>query len=658
MRRQSDLYRSRSQTALPSSRGVLACLAFGVALTELTTGCGGGSSGGGAGGGAAGTPAAGAGGGAGASGGVGGQSPPGGAGGEPSPTAMAPGACGPLPPAPIRRLSRIEYVGTLRELFPFAFTPDSDGVWRIDDHQLSFQRGNQKISWIWKDDNLADPDTFGFANRANNLNPTSALIESRDDSAITVSEYVIKQWRDGKAKDFLPCSETTVACAKTWLASFAPRAYRRPLEDDEKKDLEDFLTATFEDASKVQGVNAFEASLRLTLQVLLASPAFQYRLEVGDPATKKDGAIKLTQYEIANRLSYLFWSTMPDQTLLDAAAKNELSTPEQLEAQARRLIADNRFRYMATEWFRQWGDLERIFVESDRIKPGASITAPNHSFEIMYLLAAREEASRFGEWVMAEGGASPADIFGSTTAYTNNYADQLLTAGVPFSGALPAPGPWKKTQLKASERAGFLTRPFFAWAYSHEATPNPPIRGSFVMSKVFCSHLGPPPANAQTLAGAVKFTAGMTNRDQFVARRQADKSCETCHKVMDPLGFAFENYNQFGRYIANDEKSPSKKVDASGQLMLGSDIDGPFADGLELSQKLGTSATVRQCMMQQWYEYATGRDVTGSLVAGDDGPDKCRLETLDKAVADHKGDLREGLIALVKTPDFVWRPAY
>lgn len=605
-------------------------------------GGGGGSGGknGGSGGNKGGNGGATGGGTAGGSGGAAGGNP-GGSGGVVEAPADA-NTCGPLGAAPVRRMNRWEYGATVRELFPKSLKQSDPTAWRYDDHQLAFKRATDTAaSNIHLIGNmLPDPSRHGFENRTDNLNPSGLLLETYDDFAIQIAEQAM---RDG-ADQFLPCTEKTLECGKKFIESFGKKAFRRPLTDEEKTRFNTLFEAELKDGG------SFDAATLLTLQVFLQSPQFLYRIELGDPATAKGGAVHLTPYETASRLSYLLWFTMPDDKLFEAAEKNELRTPDQLEAQARRMIADPRFKFAGTEFFRQWGDFERVFAESYRLKPGFNQGQADHQVAIFYVLAVRAEAERFVEWLMTEGGASTKDLLTSRTTFANNYLTDLYSGKAPLMSVAPTTA--VKGTVNATQRSGYLTRAHFNWVYSHFEGSVPPIRGHFIMERVLCDSLGLPPADA--LSQQTPAPAGPTTRQLFEAKVKARTDCPACHARLDGIGFTLENYNNFGGYRTTDNGG---NVDASGKL-IGTDVDGPVKDAVELSDKLGQSATVRQCMMRFWYEQAIGRDAQGALFKGreEDGVDACRLKALDEVLLKKNGDMREALVAHIRSGDFVWRP--
>lgn len=556
------------------------------------------------------------------------------------------GACGPMGPAPIRRLSRTEYAGTVRGLFPKVFAPGSDGVWRLDDHIFQFQRPGQTSSLRLSLFREPAEDTLarGFDNRAENLSPTALHVERFGDTAAYIAEHVFRARATGEGDDFVGCSEKTLDCGKSFIDSFGSRAFRRPLTEAERADFEAFFEKTMNEAN-------FDAAVILTLEVFLQAPQFLYRAEFGDDETEKSGLIKLTPYETASRLSYLLWSSMPDEDLFTAAREGKLSKPEELKEQARRMVKDPRFSYMAVEFFRQWGDFERIFSETCRRRPGFPNLGPGHSVPRAYRTAARAEMQRFVEWLMTEGDGSVKSLLTSRKSWGNAYLEKLYATGVPAdqSDANLDASTWKELTLNPAQRSGYLTRALFNWTYSRFDTPSPPLRGAFVIEKLLCGHFPPPPADALSLKPPAP--TGPTNRELFEANVKARTDCPACHTTLDGVGFGFEHYNEVGMYRSKDS---GRDVNAKGDLQMGTDVDGPFNGAVELSERLGESATVRHCMLQQWYEYGTGRQSQGNFE--EEGLDVCRLKALDEVLVENGGDMREALIAFVGSPDFVWRP--
>jgi len=528
------------------------------------------------------------------SGGIIGGKPGGGGPGSPG----APGSATCAAPADLlgvqmRRLTRNEYNATVSSLLPGVTLPSIDLPQEID--------------------------SSGFENRAKLQDPTALLVEQAGTGATTIAETAVK-----KLSSVISCTATDATCGAQFVDSFGTRAFRRPLTDAEKKTYTDFF-------NQQKTAISFSAAVQLTIEAFLQSPAFLYKVELGDPSKAASGLVPLTSYEMASRLSYLLWGTMPDQALFDAAKDNRLASAEDIETQARRMVKDPKVQGAMLDFHRQWLELDRL----DREGTKDAMAYP--SFTPALKSAMREESDRFIGDVMTNGDASLKSLLTSNTTFVN--ADLAKLYGV----AAPATD-WAPATLKTGERAGFLTRPNFLASHAHSLSGSPPLRAVFIMRRLMCATLPPPPADADTSPPkADPNGAAKTNRQLFEARTVG--ACLGCHGTINPIGFGLENYDAIGGFRTTDNGLP---VDAKGQL---SDIDvaGPFTGGIELSQRLADSADVRRCMTGQWYEYALGRDR--------DPSDACKIDALDKSLAAAGGNIREMLVALTKTDDFMFRRA-
>jgi Protein of unknown function (DUF1592)/Protein of unknown function (DUF1588)/Protein of unknown function (DUF1595)/Protein of unknown function (DUF1585)/Protein of unknown function (DUF1587) len=511
-------------------------------------------------------------------------------------TGAGPGSCaapGDVLGVQVRRLTRTEYNATVRSLLPGVTLPPIDLPQEID--------------------------ASGFENRAKLQDPTALLVEQASTGATTIAESAVKN-----LAGVVSCSATDATCGAKFVESFGARAFRRPLTDAEKKTYTDLF-------NQQKSAISFSAAVQLTMEALLQAPAFLYRIELGDPSQAALGHVPLTSYEMASRLSYLLWGTMPDQALFDAAKNNQLGTAAEVETQARRMVQDEKVQGAMLEFHRQWLELDRLDRE------GSKDPMAYPSFTPALKTAIREESDRFIGDVMTKGDASLKALLTSPSTFVNSDLAKLYGAAAPASG-------WGPVVLKAGERAGILTRANFLASHAHSLSGSPPLRAVFIMRRLMCTTLPPPPADADTSPPKPDPSGvAQTNRQLFEARTVG--ACLGCHGTINPIGFGLENYDAIGGYRTTDNGLP---VNAQG--MLG-DIDGagPFNGGIELSQKLADSAQVRLCMTGQWYEYALGRDR--------DASDDCKIDALDKALAAAGGNIREMLVALTKTDDFMFRRA-
>jgi hypothetical protein len=508
-------------------------------------------------------------------------------------------ACTPsIAPAPLRRLSYAEYQATTTDLL---------GALKTAPTPLT-----------------RDPDEGGFENRAPLLNPSPMLVEQWGDAAIAAGLAVSTSMAAPTGP--VPCAPKTgadeAACGVQFIQQFGARAFRRPLTDEEVAD----YTAFFEGE---RANSNFQGAVQLTTEAFLQAPQFLYRIELGDPATAAGDRVKLTPYEIATRLAYLVWGSAPDAALTADAAAGALDAPAAREAHARRLLGDARAGAMMVEFHRQWLDLDRLAKE-----PKDPKTYPQYDDALES--AIREESDRFVRKVMWQGPGTLAAFLTSTDTEVNAPLAALYGVAPPASG-------WAAATLDPAQRAGFLTRANFLASRAHQLEGSPPLRSVFIRERLLCLPALMPPADANlSEPAATPGATAQTNRQLFEARI-APATCKGCHSIINPMGYGLENYDAVGAFRTTDDGLP---VDASGSIN-GSDVDGPFMGGVELSQRLAQSKTVAACAASNWYAYALGRDLGAA--------DTCRLAKLNLALAGAGGDVRELLVAIVTSPEFIYR---
>ena len=203
---------------------------------------------------------------------------------------------------------------------------------------------------------------------------------------------------------------------------------------------------------------------------------------------------------------------------------------------------------------------------------------------------------------------------------------------------------WQEVSLPEEERAGWLTRANFLAGRAHKLEGSPPLRSVYVLERFFCVEPPDPPADADLSepAGSAQGEP-RTNRELFEQRIEP-ALCQSCHSQLDTIGYGLEHYDAIGRFRETDK---GYDVDASGELK-NTDVDGVFRGGVELSQRLSQSAQVRACVARKWFEYALGRELGVQ--------DECRFAKLNLAFTETGGDVRELLVALVRSDEFIYRP--
>jgi hypothetical protein len=330
---------------------------------------------------------------------------------------------------------------------------------------------------------------------------------------------------------------------------------------------------------------------------------------------------------MASRLSYFLWGSMPDEALFAAADADTLSTKEGIKAQAQRMLDDPKARIAVGQFHSQWLGYERI---QGATKDPALF--PEWSSAVGALM--EEETHQFIEHAIFDDGGTLKTLL--TAPYTYMNSDLASFYGVASPAA--SGSDFVRVDLDPKQHAGLLTMgSLMAW-YAHTNQTSPVHRGKLVREQFLCTPLKPPPKNF--MAPAVDPNA--TTRVRF-AQHSTDPACAGCHRLMDPIGFGFENIDAVGRFRSTENGHP---VDASGNL-TDSDVDGKFVGAIELADKLASSHEVEQCYATQWFRWTQGR--------GDTVEDTCSTNQIDKAFAASGGDVKALILALTQTDAFLYR---
>jgi hypothetical protein len=494
-------------------------------------------------------------------------------------------------PSPIRRLNRTEYNNTIRDLLGDTTRP-ADGFVR-------------------------EEEQGGFDNNAEALGVTSILAEQYMRASEGIAERVTEH-----LDTLIPCSTTMggdeATCVRGFIQTFGERAYRGPLDDAEITRLYTVFSAG--------RAEDFRTGIELVLQTMLQSSRFLYRVEFG---SGNQPVVPLTSWEMASRLSYLFWNSMPDDQLLQAAKADELRTKEQVLAQANRLLADPRTHDAVSNFNGQWLGLDGL----DTITKSSTVY-PAWSEDIR--TAMRTETQMFLDDVMWSG---PADL-GTLLSAPYTFANGPLAI---YYGLQPPAGDgFQKIPVDPKQRSGLLTQGSLLAINAHSNQTSPVTRGKFIRQRFFCQDPPPPPPNVMAVAPDLDPT--LTTRQRFAAHA-TQASCAACHKLMDPIGLGFENYDGVGQYRALENGRP---VDASGTL-YGTDVDGAFNGVPELLDHLKESQEVRDCVVTQWFRFSYGRTET------DD--DACTLRSLQDQFDASGSNIQKLLVSLSQTDAFLYRQA-
>lgn len=493
-------------------------------------------------------------------------------------------------PAPLRLLTRVQYDNAVRDLLGDTTAP-----------ARSFPNENRVL---------------GFENNAEVHAATPLLVEKY----LTAAEDVAARAVSTRLSELLPCEPSPsdeAACAEGFVRTFGKRAFRRPLTDEEVTIFTDLFDASIEPYG-------FEDSIELVLQAMLQSPQFLYRVDTLGVSAASDGAVQLGPWEMASRLSFFVWNSVPDETLMAAADADELHTVEQIESQARRMLDDPRAREMVADFHRQWLNLDRF---SGIFREGNGVPEADKW---------RQSVDMFLDRVFWDEGGDVRTLFTSPTVFVDAELAPLYGVSADGDGLVPV-------RAEDGERAGLLTQPGLMALLAHPDQSSPIQRGVFVRERILCDEIDAPPPDVDQTPPDPDPNA--TTRERFRLHTEAP-ACAECHAKIDGIGFGFENYDQLGRFRSDEFGLP---IDASGDIshVDETSLAGEFEGAVELSAKLAESQQVRSCLVTQWYRYATGR-VEGEA-------DQCSMQQIRTKFGEADGNLKEMLVAIATSDVFRYR---
>ncbi|WP_198154474.1 DUF1592 domain-containing protein [Plesiocystis pacifica] len=453
-----------------------------------------------------------------------------------------------------------------------------------------------------------DIPVHGFSNNAVTRQASPFLVESlqRDMQAVTAAAMDAPgPWLDCTSDG----GSDPVACGHSTLDRMIRRAFRRQVSQDELS----WILGRFDQWYASLG---FRPAMELALQTLLQTPDFLYIVEQPglDAAEGADGSTPLSGWEVASRMSYFLWDSMPDAELFRAAAAGELDAEAGVRAQAERMLANSRADFMLLHFFEQWlaADLiegividpETYFSElEDEEESGGKIAAfrlaLDAEFELFLRDFMRDDGTLAGLLTTRQTWATEdtADYYNATLDTSRSITISKFVGMVDVHEITMYPA-----TLPADQRAGFLTSLPFLVGHAHPVFPSPVLRGVFVRERILCQPPGSPPDDVPPIE-ELEGMEPKTNRDRYSAHSN-NPACSVCHEAIDGVGFPFEHYDSLGAWRDQDNGYP---VDASGAV-LGTDVDGPVNGAVELSERLATSRTAHDCMVKQMYRYAMHRN--------------------------------------------------
>lgn len=449
---------------------------------------------------------------------------------------------------PLRRLSRLEYGNALRDLL---------GV-------------SPAVSERLATDGSGDS---GFA-------VGSLVDELEAKNLVTLAEDLV---READPRELVPCKvleEGVEGCEVRFITTFGRRAFRRDLTEAELAGFR-ALYASLRSEEDFEHVDA----LRAVAEAMLQSPQFLYHWELSEaPTLTEGGAVALNGWEMASRLSFLLWASIPDDELLDRARAGGLTEKADIAAEAERMLLDPKAKDAVRSFFLQWLEISlEGAARSETLYP--SFTADMAS-------AMEEETVAFAHGLLL-GGGTLEDLFLSPDAYANDALESVYGVNVEGDALVPV-------SLDEEKRPGILTRAGFLGAHANRYEGNPTRRGAVIRRRVLCDAIPSPPAMVPPLPPP---STAQTSRERHEEHMSND-ACRGCHQLMDPIGFGLENYDAIGAFRTQDGDFP---VDPTGSVAFLDGESPAFDDARGMMELLASSDQVRACYVENWVRFALGR---------------------------------------------------
>jgi hypothetical protein len=369
------------------------------------------------------------------------------------------------------------------------------------------------------------------------------------------------------------------ACAKKILADLVRRAYRRPVT---KADIEKVMK--FYRQGRKEG--DFDAGIEMALSAILVNPQFLFRVEQEPKDLAPKTAYRVGDIDIASRLSFFLWSSIPDDELLDLAARGELHKPDVFEKQVRRMLADERSRNLATNFAGQWLHLRNL----ESITPDLRLFP---DFDDNLRKAFRQETELFVESVFREN-RSVLDLLQADYTFLNERLAKHYGVSHVYGSR------FRRVALGADhQRGGLLRQGSILTVTSYATRTSPVLRGKWILENMLGTPPPPPPANVPSLKETT-VAASLPIRERL-AEHRSNASCASCHRLIDPVGFPLEQFDAVGRWRTLDE---GRSIDATGGLPDGSDFEG--VTGLEKALLQRPELFVRT-LTEKLFIFALGR---------------------------------------------------
>jgi hypothetical protein len=499
---------------------------------------------------------------------------------------------------------------------------------RVTVHRLNILEYNNTVRDLLGDatqPGAAFPDDTGGENFDNNADvlATSPLLFSKlETAADNLTTAALATGSAARAK-LITCDATKTGdapCAMTVMTSFARKAWRRPATSAELARLVAFVPL-----ARAAG-DGFDQGIAQAMKAALLSPNFMFRPEL-DPDPAATAPRLLNNYEIASRLSYFLWSSLPDDALATAADMGQLQDVATLQQQAGRMLDDAKADTLVSDMGGQWFGTYKM----------ATVTPLATSFpkwDPALGTSMVQETNMFLKDVLTGASTSFLDVLDAPYTYANaRLAQHYGLTGVTGTG-------FQKVSLAGTNRGGLIMQGAILTTTSFPTRTSPVKRGQWVMANILCTPPPPPPDAVPSLDQTV-VPPGSSVRTQLDAHI-ANPSCAGCHTLMDPIGYALEHFDGIGAWRDVDGTSA---IDATGQLPDGTKFDG--AQGLASALRQTGQANIAACATKKIFSYSLGRDPVAA--------DQCQLAHLSTSFAGANYNMRSLIMQMVASDTFRMR---
>jgi hypothetical protein len=408
---------------------------------------------------------------------------------------------------------------------------------------------------------------------------SAALVTSLEALAEEVAARALAD--EAKRAALVPCTPSGAAdeaCFRAFLEAFLPRAFRRAITAQDIDGYLPLLAFAAEDNPAVD--NDFYTAVELAIAAAIQDPELLYRIEQGTPGNTS-GLLELDGYEIANRMSYLLWASMPDDALFAAAAAGSLQSPEGRRAQALRMLDDPKARTQLHRFHAMWLGYRAIPHDPDLVA------------------AFNRETSALIDRVIVEEPGSYLRLF----TMSETFVDDALADHYGLPRPTDGEG-W--VSYEGTGRAGILGHGSLLAAFSKFEDTSPTQRGILVRTRLMCEDVPRPPPTVDTDQPPQGAMDALCKYERYAQHRDQSSSCAGCHSLTDPIGFGLENYDRAGRYREHDDGLPECIIEGSGEIVGIGSFSGPS----ELSRLLVDNGYIDACAVKQLLTFAFGRPPT------------------------------------------------